>query len=294
MKMSLKKIKGILILFATVGNLVFLSSQVFAANIIKLDQSKIRVKVSAGQTAIGKIEVKNPSDSIKNVRVYAMDWSYSTELGEKEFFVPGTKALSCSKWITFAPAEMSVNPSGKEYVQYTIKVPEDAKGSYHSILFFESLMGEAKETPEAMAVVPVAVRVGCLVSVEVEGTVDRSAKVENLTVNRGKEDYAIEADFTNTANADITVGGSFNIVDKQGMVFGRGEFANRYTLAGDKVKISSQWKGKLAKGIYDLVLTLDLGKSLEEVGAGRGPLKVLETDLEVDDNGNAVKVGQLR
>ena len=282
------------ILFATVGNLVFLSSPVFAANIIKLDQAKIRIIVPAGKTAVGKIEVKNPSDAIKKVGVYAQDWVYSNELGEKEFFMQGEKAMSCSKWITFAPAEFSINPSAKEYVQYTIKVPEDAKGSYHSILFFESMMGEAKESTEATAVVPVAVRVGCLVSVEVEGTVDRSIKVENLKITREPADYKIEADLTNTANADITVTGSFNIVDKQGMVFGRGEFANRYTLPGDKVKIASQWKGKLAKGVYDLVLTLDLGVSLEEVGVGRGPLKVLETDLEVDDSGNIVKVGQLR
>lgn len=294
--MSIKKLKILLILFATVGNLLFLSGAAFAAsgNIIKLDQAKIRIKAPAGKTAVGQIEIRNPSDEIKKVRVYALDWVYSNELGEKEFFVPETKPLSCSKWISFAPAELSLNPSAKEYVQYTVKIPEDVKGSYHSILFFESLMGEAKESPEAMAVVPVSVRVGCLVSVEVEGTVERSAKVENLSITREQESYKIEADLTNTANADITVAGSFNIVDKQGMVFGRGEFDNRYTLPGNKVKVSSQWKGKLAKGTYDLVLTLDLGISLEEVGVGRGPLKVLETDLEVDDNGNVVKVGQLR
>jgi hypothetical protein len=292
--MSLKKIKRFSILLATVGNLVFLSTSVFAANIIKLDQAKIRITVPAGKTAVGKVEVKNPSDTAKKVGVYAQDWIYSNELGEKEFYMQGEKALSCSKWITFAPAELLINPSAKEYVQYTIKVPEDAKGSYHSILFFESMMGEVKGSTDATAIVPVAVRVGCLVSVEIEGTVERNAKVENLKVSREKEDYKIEADLTNTGNADITAAGSFNIVDKQGMVFGRGEFVNRYTLPGDKVKIVSQWKGKLPKGIYDLVLTLDLGVSLEEVGVGRGPLKVLETDVEVDDNGNIVKVGQLR
>ncbi len=292
--MSTKKIKGIWILLATVGNLLCLCACAHATNIIKLDQAKIRIVAPAGKTAVGKIEVKNPSEETKIARVYPMDWVYSTELGEKEFFIPESKPLSCSKWITFTPAELTIEPSGKAYVQYTIKVPEDAKGSYHTILFFESMMGQVRETPDAMAVVPVAVRVGCLISVEVEGTVERSVKLENLNIKHEQGDYTIEADLTNTSNADITAGGSFNIVDKQGMVFGRGEFANRYTLPGDKVKILSSWKGKLAKGAYDLVLTLDLGKSLEEVGVGRGPLKVLETDVEVDDNGNVTKVGQLR
>jgi hypothetical protein len=269
-------------------------SCLYASKIIHLDQAKIRVKIPAGQTAIGRIEIKNPSDEIKKVRVYAHDWEYSSELGEKDFFPAGTKKLSCARWLSFVPAEFSLNPSAKEYLQYTIRVPQNAKGGYYAILFFESLLGETKESPEAMAVVPVAVRVGCLLAVEVEGTIERSAQVENLSVLKEPEGYKIEADFTNMGNADITVAGNFSVVDKLGMVFARGEFANRYTLPEDKVKLSSNWKGKLTKGRYDVIMTLDLGKSLEELGMGRGPLKVLETEMEVDETGKVVSLGQLR
>lgn len=269
-------------------------SFLYAANIIRLDQAKIRVKIPAGQTATGRIEIKNPTSEVKKIRVYAQDWVYSNEIGEKDFFPAGTKKLSCAKWVSFVPAEFSLNPAAKEYLQYTIRVPEDAKGGYYAILFFESLLGETKESPEAMAVVPVAVRVGCLVAVEVEGAIERNAQVENLSVAREQEGYKIEADFINKGNTDITVAGNFNVLDKLGMVFARGEFTNRYTLPGDKVKVSSSWKGKLAKGSYDVIITLDLGKSLEELGMGRGPLKVLETVMEVDDTGKVVSLGQLR
>jgi hypothetical protein len=269
-------------------------SYLYASNIIRLDQAKIRVKVPPGQTAIGRIEIKNPSDEIKKVRVYAQDWEYSNELGEKDFFLAGTKKLSCAKWLSFVPAEFSLNPAAQEYLQYTIRLPQNAKGGYYAILFFESLLGEVPEDIEAMAIVPVAVRVGCLIAVEVEGTIERSAQVDNLSILKEPEGYKIEADFTNTGNADITVAGNFSVVDKQGMVFARGEFANRYTLPEDKVKISSNWKGKLTKGSYDVIVTLDLGKSLEELGMGRGPLKVLETEMEVDRTGKIVSLGQLR
>jgi len=265
-----------------------------AANIIKLDQAKIRIKAPAGQTAIGRIEAKNPADDVKKISVYAEDWVYSSPIGEKEFFMAGTKELSCANWISFVPAEFSINPSGQEYIQYTVRIPENAKGSYHAVLFFESLLGETPEVTDAMAVVPVSVRVGCLVAVEVEGTVERSANVENLKVTKVQDGYTLDADFTNTGNADITVAGNFNVLDSKGMVFGRGEFDYRCTLPKDKVEISSGWKGALSRGTYGLVITLDLGRSLEELGMGRGPIKVLETEVEVDDNGNIVKVGQLR
>lgn len=285
------------ILFSACAAAIFLLlpvSFLYAANVIRLDQAKIRVRIPAGQTAIGKIEIKNPTSEFKKIRVYAQDWVYSNETGEKDFFLAGTKKLSCAKWISFVPAEFSLNPAAKEYLQYTIRVPEGARGGYYAILFFESLLGETKENPEAMAIVPVAVRVGCLVAVEVDGTINRSAQVENLSIIKEKEGYKIEADLINKGNADITVAGNFNVLDKLGMVFARGEFANRYSLPEDKVKISSGWKGKLTKGSYDVIITLDLGKSLEELGMGRGPLKVLETDMEVDESGKVVSLGQLR
>jgi hypothetical protein len=280
---------GIVVFCAFLPGFLYASS-----NIVKVDQAKIRIIAPAGQTAIGRIEVKNPSDEVKNIKVYAEDWLYSNERGEKEFFLAGTKELSCAKWISFVPAEFSISPGGKEYIQYTVRIPQDVSGSYRAILFFESMMGVVQESTEAMAIVPVAVRVGTLVSVEVEGTVLRSAQVENLKMIKTQDGYNIEADFTNTANADITVAGNFDVVDKKGMVFSRGEFKNRYTLPGDKVKIASAWKGLLPKGSYDLVITLDLGISLEELGVGRGPTKVMETEVEADENGNIVNVGELR
>ncbi|MDD5166686.1 MAG: hypothetical protein PHQ57_04795 [Candidatus Omnitrophica bacterium] len=269
-------------------------SLAYASKTIHLDQAKIRVKAPAGQTAIGRIEIKNPSDSTKKIRVYAQDWIYTDALGAKDFFPAGTKTASCAKWISFVPAEFTIAPSGKEYLQYTVRVPPEAKGGYYAVLFFESLLGETPKDAEAMAVVPVAVRVGSLITVEVEGTVERAAQVENLTFNQQGDTYKVEADFTNTGNADIIVAGNFNIVNSEGVVFARGEFPQRYTLPQDKAKLVSNFKANLVAGKYDLIITLDLGKSLEELGMGRGPLKVLETTLEVGQDRQIINVGQLR
>ena len=50
----------------------------------------------------------------------------------------------------------------------------------------------------------------------------------------------------------------------------------------------------MPKGTYDLVLTIDLGKSLEDMGLGRGPVIVREAKINVADNGEIITVGEVR
>jgi hypothetical protein len=252
------------------------------------------LNIPAGKSAVGKIEITNPSEEVKKISVSALDWVYSDDLGAKEFFPGGTKDLSCAKWISFVPAEFSINPSGKEYLQYTIRAPDNAKGGYNAVLFFESLLGEApKDSGDSFAIVPVAIRVGSLIAVEIDGTVERKAQVDNLSFKEEGGVYKIEADFLNNGNADIIVAGSYNILNKENEVFARGEFANRYTLPGGKARLSAVCKEKFSPGSYQLIITLDLGRSLAELGMGRGPLKVIEADMEAGKDGK-IKLGALR
>ena len=93
---------------------------------------------------------------------------------------------------------------------------------------------------------------------------------------------------------DITAGGNFDIIDKKGMVFGRGEMNALYTLPGDSAKFSGSWSLPIPKGVYDLVLTLNLGKAQEELNLGRGEILVKETEIEIDDNGQVIRTGELK
>ncbi|MDD4954372.1 MAG: hypothetical protein PHG40_05665, partial [Candidatus Omnitrophica bacterium] len=79
-----------------------------------------------------------------------------------------------------------------------------------------------------------------------------------------------------------------------GIVYARGEFNSIYILLGDKAPISASWSQPLSPGKYDLVLTLNLGKSLEETSSGRGPIITKEADLEIGSNTEVISVGQLK
>jgi len=272
------------------------SSNLWAYKAIQLDQPKIRLIIPPGQSRPGRIEVENPSNEAREIKIYVEDWVYTDDTGVKRFMPSGTADLSCANWITFAPAEFTVSAFGKEYVNYTVSVPQGARGGHYAVLFFESLMGKPTEETEVGAIVPVAIRIGSLFYIESEGTIKRDALIDELSLEKKSHDrlFQINVDFQNTGNVDVTANGTFNIIDKQGMVYARGEFNDVYTFPGDTAMLTSTWGEPLPKGIYDLIITVDLGKALWVMGMGRGPIIVKEAELEIGTDGQVIRVGELR
>jgi hypothetical protein len=277
------------------------SSALYAYKAIQLNQPKVRLIIPPGQTKAGRIEVKNASNEPQAVKIYVEDWVYADDTGSKKFMPPATSDLSCANWISFAPAEFAVPAFGKQYVNYTVRVPKDAIGGHYAVLFFESRLGKSEVKPEekteTMVSMPVAIRIGSLFYIEPEGTINRSAQLGKLSLERksNSEPLAINLDFKNTGNVDIIAAGNFNIIDKQGIVYSRGEFSNKiYTFAGNTAKFTATTKEPLPKGKYDFIITLDLGQALEELSMGRGPILVKEAEIEIGNKGEVVSIGELR
>lgn len=300
--MQIKKGRGVFFTFLFFAFFLF-PSCLYAFKIVQLDRAKIRLILPAGESKSGRIEVKNDDSSPKQVKAYFEDWNYENSTGSKTFYPAGSTKYSCAKWISYAPAEFTVPPFGKQYINYVVKVPPEAAGGYYAVLFCESEMGQVGMPPETPEVttettvsVPVSIRVGSLFYLEAAGTVKRNVKLDNLSVERKSEDepLSISMGLENIGNADITAGGNYNIIDKKGVVLARGEFKDVYTFPGDKAKLSSIWKEPIPTGTYDLIITLDLGKSLEELGMGRGPIITKEAQIEIGGKGEIIKVGDLK
>ena len=137
---------------------------------------------------------------------------------------------------------------------------------------------------------------GSLFYIEPEGTIRRTVEVSNLSVTREKENVPlfISLDMKNTGNVDITASGTFHIINKEGMVYARSEFEKVYTFPQDKGTLKGEWRESIPAGIYDLIITLDLGKALEEAEMGRGPVITKEAEIEIGAYGQVVKVGDLK
>jgi len=266
----------------------------------RVDQNKVRLIIPPAGSQTGIIKIYNQSNDILKVKVYLEDWKYAqANDGSKDFFPANTTPLSCAGWITFSPSEFSIPPYGIQNVSYTVRVPQEAKGGRYAVLFFETSYMKEKAFligDELKSGAFLNIRLGSLFYVEVKGSVKRDARIDSFSVafNPDKKELSIRGELKNTGNADITTAATFHIMDQKGIVHARGEFNSIYILPGDKAPISASWSQPLLPGKYDLVLTLNLGKSLEETSSGRGPIITKEADLEIGSNTEVVSVGQLK
>lgn len=284
---------------------VFFKTEALAIS-FKVDPSKIRSIVEPGGSQSGIIKVYSQVGEDTEVKVYLEDWVYTkVQDGTKDFSPAKNNSLSCASWVTFEPAEFILPAYGAKELNYIVHVPLEAKGGHYAVMFFEAALlsqNQAKAGPEFSEIEEMRagtflnIRLGTLFYVEAKGTVKRVAAIDNLAVsgkpkNRG---LLISANFKNVGNVDITAGGSFHLIDKKGMVLARGQLNNVYTFPGDTAKLNAVWKEDLPQGNYDLILTLDLGKALEELEMGRGPLVTKEAGIEIGDNGEVTRAGELR
>lgn len=295
MKKNILK-ESVIILF-----LLFLSGFLSPANAVDLpdiNKSKIRLSIAPGKAEYGDIIVENQSSEPRSMRVYLSDWDYLPAAdGTKEFLPISSTPLSSAAWISFSPAEFTLPPFSKQKIDYSVKVPANASGGYYAALFFESIFGKTQPAKEGMQVgMNLVIRIATLFYVDVEGTVNRTASVDNLVFKKETKNaqYSISLDFRNTGNVDISAGCTFHIMDDKGIVITRGQLNDVYTFPASSAKLTAKFKESLPKGEYNLVFTLDLGKALEEANMGRGPVITKEAEISIGENGEILNIGQLR
>jgi hypothetical protein len=184
-------------------------------------------------------------------------------------------------------------------VGFSVKVPENASSGHYAVLFFETSLGEQPRPgyeEESGVTVQVMGRIGSLFYIEPQGTIDREVKFSNLEAQRSSNSVPLKVslDLENVGNTDITTAATFHIMDEEGVIYARSEFNPTYTFGGAKAKLVGNWKDPIPRGKYNLVLTIDIGKALEEEELGRGPIIVKEAQIEIGENGEVIRVTELQ
>jgi len=265
---------------------------------LRIDPVKNRLVIPQGGTKSGTIKIEASSDTSVKVKVYLEDWKYNpVQDGSKDFAPAGTLPSSAANWISFAPAEFTVEPYGRQLLGYTVNVPSNATGGHYTVLFFETAIGEAPPgTIQEGVAVKVFGRIGVLFYIEPQDTINKEVRLYELEVKRKDNSLPLEVALSlqNIGNVDITAGGKFHLMDNAGLIYARGEFNDVYTFPTDTAKFTAKWNESIPKGKYDLVLTLDIGKAQEEAGLGRGPVIIKEAEVEIGENGGVLKAGELK
>jgi len=275
------------------------SSAAFCSSLPYIDQSKIRLSIAPGEKKFGELFVENPTDEPRSMRLYLEDWHYVAPYdGAKEFLPFSSTKRSCARWINFSPAEFTIPPFGKQRVSYSLRVPEGASGGYIAALFFETSMGQivAGEGDKAQAAnIDLKIRIATLFYVEADATVRRLATIDTFSAKTNERgELSISMNFRNSGNTDITTASSYYIMSDDGLVVARGELNNAYTLPDDRVSLSALWTKPLPEGEYSLVVTLDIGKALENTKFPKPALVTKESRISVGPDGKILSVGPLQ
>jgi hypothetical protein len=280
-------------LFCILSLLAF--ATVAEAATVRINPTKIRLIIPPGESRSGTIEVDNPSDESIIVKSYLEDWAYTPKHdGTKSFYPAGTTSFSAGNWVSISLNEFVIPAFGRQSVNFTVRVPEDASGGHYAVLFFESLL--AKPTLKENAELGVIVRIGSLFYIEPEGKARRAAEISDFSLKQSSGRSALEMELAlkNAGSVDLMCAGTFHIMDRQGMIFARKELGNIYLFPQDEAKLNATWEGSLSKGKYSLVITIDIGKAQEEAKLGRGPVIIKEAELEIGGGGEVVRVGELK
>lgn len=229
-----------------------------AAFSMNLDPPRLELSIPPGGSKSGVIRVGNSGDATLKLKAYVQDWIYDPP-GDRVFKPAGTTPLSCSNWIHLYPEEFEIKPGEKAEAIYTLSVPPDATGGHYAVIFFEGTLGA--NAAEEGVVVRLAGRMGTIVLEETEGTIIKNGEIVSLKFSRPDENRPLDVDiaFKNEGNVFLAPSGVINIIDKEGIFFGRQEFQLKGTLPGDVIEEKVSLLSSLPEGEYDLIATLDLG-----------------------------------
>ncbi|MEI6631398.1 MAG: hypothetical protein WCL25_02155 [bacterium] len=274
--------------------LFFSPSFLSAIEVAQVEPAKIRLSIPPGSSKTGTIKIYNLSPEAKTIKAYLEDWVYLPACdGTKDFKPAGTTELSAANWITFSPSEFSLPAYGKQVVNFTVKVPEGVKGGRYAVIFFESYMQEPKKDVEGVSV-NMAVRIASLIYIEPQGTINRNIVIDGLKLTNEKNKLKIKARLANKGNVDVNTKGTFFIIDRKGMVYARGEFNEVYTFPGDSVDLLAEWPKNVPKGRYDIIMTIDISKSLEGSGILKPPAITKQAGIEVAEDAEAMVIEPLK
>ncbi len=236
-----------------------------------LEEGKVVLAVSGGERVNKSIVIHNTSNKSINLKVYWEDFQYQPPYdGLKAFLAAGTSPQSAAQWVTYAPTELTLPPSGQQKIDYTISVPEQIEAGHYGVLFFEDT-----NPIKDVSGVNIVTRVGSLFFIEPKGKLKKAA-IENIQVSGSN----LTGDFSNQGNVVLIPRMTYYIMDDAGVVVGRGEVKKLYVPPGATAQWQVTLPENLAAGRYSFVLNSDLEegevvvKEIEFVKDASGQLSV--------------------
>lgn len=235
---------------------------------------RVDLNVVPGESRTGVITVDNKGSERVRVLCYITDVEMD-KFGNLLFPEGGASPYSCEPWLLVNPEDFTLSQGTNQRVRYTLKVPDNAAGTFLASIFFQS-KPEGKN--QAMGS-QLTVRVGTIFVINVTGTGFKSGELTSLSMNSiGKENIAqIELGFKNKGNLLVRPRGTVEIKNEAGwtvdklMINEDNQAVLPYAERIIRIPIAN-----IRPGSYDLVAMVDYGGS--EILSGELKVKLVAAE----------------
>lgn len=214
-----------------------------------------------GDSTVNELKVFNPTQSTFSVKMEVEDFTAVGEEGQVVVEKTEGKTYSLKEWVAFEPQSFTVEPGERQFVRFTITVPESGEpgGHYGSIL--ASTVGT---TGEGTTGTGIAYKVGALVLLTVSGEVRENLLVENFGVpdfqERGPVPFNVL--FANNGTVHVRPLGFVQITSMMGKKVEDIPFPQKSVIPGAKRKLEFAWDPQGFKiGRYTAALVGSYGQT---------------------------------
>jgi len=217
---------------------------------------KLRLTLAPGESRTEALEVYNNGDEPVRVMTTVEDWT-TTPDGGVDLLPRGTLARSASAWARTDLSDFTVPPHGMRVVRVTATLPDTARGSYWTIVFFEG-QGEMHRAKLGLGT---RVRLGTTVYLTAAGTESRGSTITEMAVQPGAHRDTLElvAQVANRGNVHFYPTGWFQVTGPTGAVLFQQGLPYRVCLPGSATVYRCPWH-PTGTGPYRLLLTVDSGE----------------------------------
>jgi len=221
---------------------------------IEISPLTMELRIDAGRTYTGTINLTNDGKGPEHIRVYCQDWAVKPD-GVAVFVAAGQLPNSASAWVQVIPTEFDVAAGRTQAVRYTVRVPEDASGESRTVILFEA--GAQKlNLPNALStIIP---RVGTILYVQVGQPPAIQAKVTDFELGPEGGYLSIE----NQGAGHLRFTGRYEIRSGAKLVRS-GELAGFVVLPAPfnshRMAVPKEMLSGLGTGEYEVTMLLDCG-----------------------------------
>jgi len=233
---------------------------------ITISPFNFELTAEGGDVITNELRVINTSNSTFSVRMEVEDFTAVGDLGEVRVEPAETTSYSLKQWVSFDPASFSVAPGEKQFVRFSISVPDNAEPGGHYGSLLAAITGATGEITGS----GVATKVGALVLLSVSGEVREALLVEEFDApdfqEKGPVPFTIR--LANSGTVHVRPVGFVQIANLFGRKVEDVIFPQKNVIPGAKRFLEFAWSPKgFTAGRYTASLVGNYGQTNTPVSA---------------------------